>query len=514
MSTKLRNTLRYLTLALLFLCVLFVMLPSAMAQENTWSEPINLSGTFNNSWFPDISVDNLGQIHVTWCETIGVSGAGHIEQVFYRTWDGFRWTASIDIIPSSPDIIRHAISADYIGRLHLLFGGSVTSLGHLTELHTSWPVKGEISAGALSEPVAISQRSSYMGDIAIDKENTIHVVFDQLVGTETEIGGDVVVTESSDIFYTRSTDGGDTWTSLVNLLPSPTTGSSRSQIEIDPKGTLHVTWDEGWDRLTGRGNARDSYYVFSVDNGETWSAPLSIYYPNTGTAQLTAGGDGAGGVILVWRTIRASQILYQWSNDSGQSWAEPRVIPDLFARPWVTDYDLYDMATDSSGRIHLLLVAQTSTDIEGFPSLYHLSWDGENWSEPAIIYGGWGYPEYPRLEVNEGNHLHAVWFIRDSLTAATTNYEVWYADVKVDAPYIESIPIPTPTLDVEESIAPTETAIPSVMPDSQPTRTPVSYEVEDVIIAENDMIILLIKGLSPAVLFLLGAVIVIQIKKR
>ena len=47
----------------------FIVLPSATAQEHTWSEPVNLSETINNSWFPDLSVDYLGQVHVTWSET-------------------------------------------------------------------------------------------------------------------------------------------------------------------------------------------------------------------------------------------------------------------------------------------------------------------------------------------------------------------------------------------------------------------------------------------------------------
>ncbi len=304
----------------------------------------------------------------------------------------------------------------------------------------------------------------------------------------------------ADIFYRRSQDDGRTWTAAVNLDPDPGVGSARAYLEIDRRDTLHVTWDEGWDRLTGEGDPMHGTYTFSADGGETWSPTTVITYPESTVAQLTVGSDGQGGVMLVWRATSRDELFYQWSSDGGRSWGEPAEIPQVFARPWTIPFDMYDMASDSAGRVHLLVVGRQSPDRDAPLGVYHLVWDGESWSDPDRIFAETELcPEYPKIVLHEGNQLHTAWFTREGdVWDDEVSREVWYSSSQSPAPHQPVAPLPTLT-----PIPPTPTRMPI------PTATPyptVSFEytgLPDGLRTVSDDLLRLAIALSPVILVIL-----------
>jgi hypothetical protein len=261
-----------------------------------------------------------------------------------------------------------------------------------------------------------------------------------------------------------------------------------------------VTWDEGWDRLTGEGDPMHGIYTFSADGGETWSPTTVITYPEATVAQLTVGSNGAGGVMLVWRATSRDEIFYQWSTDAGRFWGEPSAIPLIFARPWATPFDMYDMATDSAGQIHLLVVGREILERGAPLGVYHLVWDGENWSEPTRVFADLeSFPEYPRIVVHEGNQLHAAWFTRGGdVWDDEASRRVWYSSSQSSAPHKPVAPLPTLT-----PILPTPTRMPI------PTATPyptVSFEdmgLPDGLHTESDDLLRSAIALSPVILVIL-----------
>ena len=226
--------------------------------------------------------------------------------------------------------------------------------------------------------------------------------------------------------------------------------------------------------------------------------PLTISYPITRTAQLVAGADGRGNVVLVWRVVSRDEVFYQSSSDAGRTWSRPGAIPGIYARTWDTPFDMYSIATDSAGYMHLMLAGRTSTEEGALIGVYHLAWDGNRWSPPRGVYTGLGYPEYPELVVSEGNHLHAVWTVRDSIWETQGNYEVWYSDCFSAAsratPLPSIAPLPTATATPEPTAIPLPSARPTLMPPSQqPTsKYSESSQVLRVALALSPMLLVLI----------------------
>lgn len=255
----------------------------------------------------------------------------------------------------------------------------------------------------------------------------------------------------SDIFYRRSTDNGATWSAPINLSRSPT-GSNKPQIKLDGRGGVYVTWDEGWDFLAGRGSPYSVAYAYSLDDGQTWSAPTIFRAPtSTGAAQqITLGVGSASQLVVVWRVEaglrpESREVYYQVSNNRGQTWSAPRRLEGVNARDWLTGLDSYTTATDSAGHIHLALVTQTDEITSTQYSLVHLEWDGLRWSAPEAVFTSEDLPEWPRLAIGGGNQVFLTWFVRPKEEIWTGgHYTVWASHMEADAPRIVPTPLPTP----------------------------------------------------------------------
>lgn len=493
-----------LILSLLLFLLFTEHAPGAQAQdpEYAWSPPENLSQTPNGSWFSDMVIDSHGNIHVIWCETVRPeSGLFLEESINYTVWNGEEWSQPNDLVADNPDINRNALAIDGSDRLYMVYRHGVSG-GIGIVFRSAWAEEAR-SAAAWSRPHRLDlQGNAYMPAMTIDSQGLLHLLFEDRGNPESTIclGG------CSDLYYRKSKDQGDTWTFPVNL-SNTSVGSTRVQIQVDLQDTIYATWDEGWDRVSGVGEAVSGSFTYSTDGGETWSPVLSISYPDSTVAQLTAGSDKQNGVLLVWRATSSDPIYYQWSNDGGETFEAPAEIPGIWARPWTTRFDLFNMATDSAGQIHLLVVGRESQEADADLGVYHLVWDGETWSKPTSLFSAPGlYPEYPKIVIHEGNQLHATWFSREgSEYDQEVNREIWYSKSQSAAPRIEVTPVPSPT-----PKPPTPTPSPPATATPFPTLSLQDSGLPEGLYSETDDIQRLLIALLPVIALITGIFLFIK----
>jgi len=229
---------------------------------------------------------------------------------------------------------------------------------------------------------------------------------------------------------------------------------------------------------------------------------------------MTLGLDNDGNVLLVWRSRELGRLYYTWSGDGGIAWSAVKQVPGIYARPWASPYDAYDTATDSLGRIHVLVVATTAPPDQRNPPLgvYHLTWDGKTWLEPQVVayYPGPSNPEYPKIAIGQGNHLHAVWFVRPE-GVSSENLQIWYSELKVDAPPEEPAPTPT-TATAAPAMTPIATPAPTAT--SLPTLAPGNSGLPEGLYTENDDLARLALALSPVLLVVVVLVAIRLVWRR
>lgn len=448
--------------------------------SSRWSTPFDISDD-RFGWFPDVAADSLGAVHVIWGS--GVLDASldpndpnlsSRDLLRYRVLRDGQWSPLNDIAFTCVGgyTVRNSITTTPDGYLHVLFR-SCTNVSVIRA-----PAQEAWSASAWTRPLRLGD--NYYNAIASDSKGGLHALYNENLS-----GSEEGNRWLSEIFYRRSNDGGQTWTVRANLSQLPG-GDERMQVKVDGRDRVHVVWDHGSDWYLGLDQPAFGVYRRSDDGGETWREPVFFSTADGPVVQTTLGlaGDNP---IVVYRSASGTTVYYQSSTDGGNTWNPPQIVPGVRARdPQERGLDSYAMATDSAGRVHLLMPGFLEGSITPIPMLLHLIWNGQSWSAPEIVAATMNRPMWPRLTVAGGNQLHAVWF---SYTDASGWGErrVWHSSTTVDAPALPPTPFsappsaagapasPLPASPDDQAIpTPRQAPVPSALPDEIRTTPPPS----------------------------------------
>jgi hypothetical protein len=538
-----KRTIGYINICVIMMLALVAPLKGATAQSNTWMKPLEISGTSESSWFPDITTGPEDSVHIVWASGF-VRGKEQLDQVdllFYRVFKDGQWSKSNDITnPGNEGAAnRSSIVIGRDGHLHLL----VRSRLRINYLQAPWD--RALSVQDWSTPRKINNMSTpYYDVLTLDSKNTLHAFWNESVSDDPKAPRKDCP-NCSDLFYRRSSDHGNTWSAPVNLSQTPE-GSAKPQVKIDRNDWIHAVWDEGFDTIVGKGEPVASVYRRSRDGGRTWE-PLVRFTlppyipPKTGEEQPESEPDAPQQIalglfqnqspIVVYRSTASDTIYYQFSEDGGMAWSKAAPLPGVSAR-YINDtpWDSYTMATDGSGKVHLIFsgflpsdsdpsLELRPTDQRNRPRLLHVVWDGRSWSAPEVVaaedrYPDWSatvlatcdnispgsaqartdsaqtalkkcqqlerYPEWPRAVISGGNKLHLTWFTRsnnDIFDSDHSHYQVWYSVKQLDAPALAALPLFTPVPTAAPQVA-TATPLP-------PTATPLPPSITNAPLADG-----------------------------
>ncbi len=127
-------------------------------------------------------------------------------------------------------------------------------------------------------------------------------------------GRDSVNTSSQMIKFSKSTDGGSTWSSWVNLGPS----GSRPDITLTSNGNIHVLY---YDSSGTTGSVQQPWHMYSTDGGSTWSSPTVIGDTGYDSRHVSFVTDGTN-LYAVWRAPNATYATpqIQYASWNGTSW--------------------------------------------------------------------------------------------------------------------------------------------------------------------------------------------------
>jgi BNR repeat-like domain len=312
------------TIALFSLLLFTSLVPwrssSAQSQnaDQTWTTPINLShsGSTTN---PSIVVDSNGIVHVVWVDKI----AGEM----YTSFDGTQWSAPAPVslpfgaVPSNgsaqpTSITNIRLIADSKGYVHAFW------VDQNNQLHYS-RVSGSLMAnGANWDPQQILANSAVDYDVALDNQDRIHLAYVRAI----DEGG-----FPAGMYYRQLAANGASWGNPVVLYKSQYFRSLTSQIAnvsiaTDENGSgenIYVAWDNR--------PRKQVFFSRTTDGGELWSDPVEIDKPNTKNGFATPlnirVATNNQGTLIEWQVGDNSgncTQTYQWSTDNGSTWDDRR----------------------------------------------------------------------------------------------------------------------------------------------------------------------------------------------
>lgn len=290
--------------------------------------------------------------------------------------------------------------------------------------------------------------------------------------------------------FSRSTDGGRTWSDPVNILESPSWGT----LDVDSNGILYIG---GVDLFTGNiwcvrsSNARDGKVTPSFDQSTLvdLGGSVSVQEPinpegllgQTFLAVDRSGTSTNNNVYMIASVIptgfaTGSDVMFARSTDGGQSFENPVRINDdpVDHNKW---HWMASFAVAPNGRIDAVWLdtrnAANNTDSQLY---YSYSTDGGvTWSANVAASPSFdpfiGYPNQQKL----GDYLTIVSDNDggDVAYPATFNGEedVYYLRV---APEGEGSPTPTPTATATATATATSTSTPTATATATPTSTATS----------------------------------------
>jgi hypothetical protein len=191
------------------------------------------------------------------------------------------------------------------------------------------------------------------------------------------------------LFVSRSTDGGETWTTqTIDVSASPPDCSSMlcgwaflgAQLVMtsDSADNIYLLWNAG---STAKGPER-IYFAKSTDGGNTYSARAEVSLAPAGThhAFPAIAATGNGDVRISWMDARAANgginmwnVYYRSSTNGGNTWSNEvdlstfvsgysYIVPEGFKFPFG---DYYEIDIDEQGTNHLIFGEALNYDSPG-----------------------------------------------------------------------------------------------------------------------------------------------------
>jgi len=173
-----------------------------------------------------------------------------------------------------------------------------------------------ITLAGWSENVRLTYRGNEIHPQVIARNDTVHVAWNQIYGN---------------VSYIRSTDGGATWDSLVNLTELAHTGSY-ANLNLAENGVL-VTWmDYDEDGLTSIAFATSA-------EGANWSQPTYVWTENPRRFNFAASAVAGDSIFLAYYSYRddstgLSPLRAMHSYDYGHTWSDEITLGHPLSAPW------------------------------------------------------------------------------------------------------------------------------------------------------------------------------------
>lgn len=201
-----------------------------------------------------------------------------------------------------------AFAVDSKGTLYAAWWELVRRMGEIF-------ISRSLDGGATWSPatnVSNTPLGSEFPSLAVGPQDQLYLVWEDLS----------VVPLSGEVVFAKSSDGGGTWSSPINVSKTRSF-STRPSIAVGPTGSITVLWLEGENQL---------FFARSSDGGDNWTAardisgghpPLSIYSPSVVE-------DSRGSLFAAWSVANEKSYLTH-SPDGGIRWSKPRPVTDSSA---------------------------------------------------------------------------------------------------------------------------------------------------------------------------------------
>jgi hypothetical protein len=205
----------------------------------------------------------------------------------------------------------------------------------------------------------------------------------------------------SDIFFCSSTDVARTWSKPVKVCNMKGLGTA-PDIGVETNGAIDIVWSD----ITLGDKTPDIYFSRSTDQGTTWSPPLNISH-NPGASKEPAIAVGPDNSIdVVWQDDiagdQSADIYFAGSTDAGKTWSKG---VNVSKTPGSSTDPAVDVGAD--GVVHVAWVDTSSG--EARPDIYYDRYSNGSWATPEDVTNTPHKSSYPAIACGPRSAVNLCW---------------------------------------------------------------------------------------------------------
>jgi hypothetical protein len=271
--------------------------------------------------------DTSGRLHAFWNCDFELEGR-RVDDLFYACNTDGEWSSPVDIVTGAR-YFRALL--DKTGIIHIFWSSGGDSLYH------AHSIGDDLSSGhSWSAPVGIGKGTTAFGG-TVDENGAMHLVFTPSLNR---------------VVYIRSEDEGTAWSSAIPISAEPETGYNFGDVAVDGEGRIHAVWFAK--SLSDDAGFKGIFYSRSLDGGVTWSAPSEISTKEDySQSEPTILAHGKSQVYVLWHGgIGSGHRLLRSSEDGGETWNPPTTF-NLPKGGLIGGRS--GIAVDSLGKLHMAL---------------------------------------------------------------------------------------------------------------------------------------------------------------
>ncbi|HWP41701.1 MAG TPA: exo-alpha-sialidase [Blastocatellia bacterium] len=267
----------------------------------------NITPGDQGAFTPRVALDSNEAISIVWGDTTG----GGRRVVYVRSTDqGETFTEPLDISRSPGLAFEPELDVDSTGAINVAWED--TAMGESAIMFSRSTDGGQ----SFSQPLRVSTGAGRATEahIRVDSSDNIHVVWVD------ESEGD------AQAFYSRSTDGGLTFSDPINLSNRPGREIHKPFLATDGARIFVAYHEEA-------GGNRQVYLVRSTDGGLSFSNPVQVSQANTSNGRAHSPAmivDGKGTLHIIWidTSIVGNDegLLFYRNTRNGTSFSQQQLI--------------------------------------------------------------------------------------------------------------------------------------------------------------------------------------------
>jgi len=351
-----------------------------------------LTNTTGDSFNPAVAVSG-DNIYLAWDDD--TVSDDHPEIYFMRSSDGgATWTAARRLTRTPGVSQRPAIAAE--GSNVYVVWEDDTSGNFDAYLKTSVDGGGTWQS---AQKISSLKTNVYNPRIAVE-DSLLYLVWAE----------EISLSQGSEIYFKKSSDGGVTWQSAKNLSNKP--GTSWLPVVTVNGSKVYVAWTDDMSLNY------EIYLMKSSDQGAVWQAGKRLSY-NSGSSWYPDIAVDGKCLLVAWADntpgFYNNEIFFRKSNDDGAKWQAPKKLTNTPGHSWgpkiavcgsIVYLVWYDYTPGGNG-----ICLRTSAD------------KGATWQALQMIFPTTGDSRTPSLATN-GSDVFVVWA---EWNATLNNYEIYLA---------------------------------------------------------------------------------------